>query len=127
MRMARFGLVATLACAGFAAAAPAAPRVAADIAPVHAIVARVMAGVGEPHLVIPPGASPHGYALRPSEARALQDADLVVWVGPVLTPWLADPIETLADPDAARLALQDVAGIDASRPAHRRRLRAACP
>ena len=53
-------------------------------------------GVGEPGLILPPGASPHGYALRPSEARLLQDADLVVWIGPALTPWLADPIATLA-------------------------------
>ena len=74
------------------------------------IAARVMAGVGEPGLILPPGASPHGYALRPSEARLLQEADLVVWVGPALTPWLADPIATLA-PEAALLTLEDAPGI----------------
>lgn len=95
---------------GAGAAHAEAPRVATDIAPVQSIVARVMAGVGTPGLVIPPGASPHGYALRPSEARALQDADLVVWVGPILTPWLADPIDTLA-PDAVHLALEDAPGV----------------
>ena len=67
-----------------------------DIAPVQSIAARVMAGIGEPGVILPPGASPHGYALRPSEARVLQEADLVVWVGPDLTPWLADPIAALA-------------------------------
>jgi zinc transport system substrate-binding protein len=87
------------------------PRVATDIAPVQSIVARVMEGLGAPDLVIPPGASPHGYALRPSEARALQDADLVVWIGPALTPWLADPIDTLA-PDAVHLALEDAPGVE---------------
>lgn len=86
------------------------PRVAVDIAPVHALVAQVMDGVGAPILVVPPGASPHGYALRPSEAAALQGADLVVWVGPELTPWLADPLATLA-PDAARLALLGVENV----------------
>ena len=55
-----------------------------------------MAGVGAPGVILPPGASPHGYALRPSEARMLQEADLVVWVGPALTPWLAEPIAALA-------------------------------
>jgi zinc transport system substrate-binding protein len=55
-----------------------------------------MQGVGEPGLILPPGASPHGYALRPSEARRLQDADLVFWVGPELTPWLDGPIDALA-------------------------------
>jgi len=101
----------TLALAGAAAARAEAPRVAADIAPVQSIAARVMAGVGTPDLVIPPGASPHGYALRPSEARALQAADLVVWVGPALTPWLADPIDTLA-PTALHLALEDAPGVE---------------
>lgn len=99
-----------LALAGTAAAAEA-PRVAADIGPVHSIAARVMAGIGAPDLVVPPGASPHGYALRPSEARALQEADLVVWVGPALTPWLADPIDTLAAEGAVRLTLEDAEGI----------------
>lgn len=86
------------------------PRVAVDIAPVHALVAQVMAGVGAPDLVLPPTASPHAYALRPSEAAALQGADLVVWVGPQLTPWLAGPLDTLSG-NAARLGLLEVAGI----------------
>ncbi|WP_417586687.1 zinc ABC transporter substrate-binding protein [Pararhodobacter oceanensis] len=72
------------------------PRVATDIAPVHSLVAQVMDGVGTPGLIVQPGASPHEYALRPSEAAALQDADLVFWVSPELTPWLAGAIETLA-------------------------------
>jgi zinc transport system substrate-binding protein len=86
------------------------PRVAVDIAPVHALVAQVMDGVGVPDLVLPPGASPHGYALRPSEAGVLQGADLVVWVGPGLTPWLADPLATLAT-DAGLLTLLEADGL----------------
>lgn len=72
------------------------PSVSADIAPVHSLVARVMADVGEPDLIVAPGASPHEYSLRPSEAQALQDAALVFWIGPELTPWLGDAVETLA-------------------------------
>jgi zinc transport system substrate-binding protein len=72
------------------------PKVAADIAPVHSLVARVMQGVGEPALIVAPGASPHEYNLRPSEATTLQDAELVFWVSPDLTPWLQDAIGTLA-------------------------------
>ena len=67
------------------------PDVAVDIAPVHSLVARVMEGVGTPDLIVAPGASPHEYSLRPSEAAALQEAELVFWVGPGLTPWLAMP------------------------------------
>ena len=85
------------------------PSVATDIAPVHSLVARVMEGVGTPDLIVPPAASPHGYAMRPSEARALSGADLVVWVGPPLTPWLADPLTSLAG-SASHLALIDQPG-----------------
>lgn len=83
------------------------PSVAVDIAPVHALVARVMDGVGTPDLVIPAGASPHSYSLRPSQAAALQNADLVFWLGEDLTPWLEDALATLAE-DAAITTLLDL-------------------
>jgi len=85
------------------------PNVAADIAPVHSLVARVMQGVGEPSLIVAPGASPHAYSLRPSEARALQQAELVFWIGPDLTPWLEGAIRTLAS-DATVTELLEVNG-----------------
>lgn len=112
--MSRPHLAATLALvmplAGPAAAlAEDAPRVVADIAPVHGLVARVMQGVGEPALLVRPGASPHGYAMKPSEAAALADAQAVFMVGPELTPWLVKPIETLA-PGASHVALLDAPG-----------------
>lgn len=72
------------------------PQVATDIAPVHGLAARVMDGIGEPHLVVPPGASPHGHSMRPSEARALAGADAVFWIGDALTPWLESHIENLS-------------------------------
>lgn len=85
------------------------PSVAADIAPVHSLVARVMDGVGTPDLIVQSGASPHEYSLRPSEAAALQGADLVFWIGPDLTPWLAETLETLS-PDATTTELLEVDG-----------------
>ena len=54
-----------------------APKVAADIAPVHALVARVMQGIGAPELIVAANASPHGYAMKPSEAAALEGAPVV--------------------------------------------------
>lgn len=83
------------------------PRVVADITPIHSLVAQVMQGVGEPSLIVDPGASPHEYSLRPSEASALQDADLVFWVGPELTPWLEGAVDTLAG-EAAVIGLFDL-------------------
>ncbi|MDZ7708682.1 MAG: zinc ABC transporter substrate-binding protein [Roseovarius sp.] len=81
---------------GCAAPGMAAPQVVTDIAPVHSLVARVMEGVGAPALIVPPGASPHGHSMRPSEAAALDRAEVVFWMGEGLTPWLEDPISTLA-------------------------------
>ena len=85
------------------------PRVAVDITPVHSLVARVMDGVGTPDLIIQSGASPHEYSLRPSEASALQEANVFFWIGPDLTPWLTEAIETLA-PHAAITTLLETEG-----------------
>ncbi|WP_432448865.1 zinc ABC transporter substrate-binding protein [Aliiroseovarius marinus] len=64
------------------------PKVITDIAPVHALVTQVMAGVGEPVLLMPQGDNPHNFQLRPSQMGAIQDADLFVWIGPELMPAL---------------------------------------
>ncbi|MBY6081885.1 zinc ABC transporter substrate-binding protein [Ruegeria arenilitoris] len=103
----KFLLLAGVVLAGKAAAD--APSVAVDIAPVHALVAQVMDGVAEPSLIIPPGASPHDHAMRPSEARALQSADVVFWVGPEMTSWLTDPLGALSE-GATQVELLEVAG-----------------
>ena len=72
------------------------PEVVTDIAPIHGLVARVMGELGAPELLVEPGASPHGYALRPSQVAGLQRADLVVMMGHELTPWLEGPVAQLA-------------------------------
>lgn len=64
------------------------PKVVTDIAPIHSLVARVMGDLGTPKLLIPANATPHEYALRPSEAESLQEAELIFWMGEGLTPWL---------------------------------------
>ena len=72
------------------------PKVAADISPVHSLVSRVMLGVGTPDLIVQAGASPHSYTLRPSEAKALQDAQVVFWMGESLSPWMEGALDTLS-------------------------------
>ena len=76
-------------------AAQAAPKVATSIAPVYSITAAIMKDVGTPSLLIDQATSPHAAKLRPSDAKALQEADLVIWIGGNLTPSLEKPIETL--------------------------------
>ncbi|WP_397542198.1 metal ABC transporter solute-binding protein, Zn/Mn family [Roseovarius salis] len=85
------------------------PVVATDIAAVHSLAAQVMEGVGTPEMVVQPGVSPHGHALRPTEAAALEAADLVFQVGGGLTPWLDGALETLSA-DASVLTLIEVPG-----------------
>lgn len=86
-------------------AAPAwadAPRVVTDIPPVQSLVARVMQGVATPDMVVT-GGSAHHASLRPSQARLLQQADLVVWIGPELTPWLGKAVTSYAPAHELRL------------------------
>lgn len=85
------------------------PSVAVDIAPLHSLVNQVMEGVATPKLLIPAGASPHHYTLRPSEAKALADAEVVFWIGEHFTPWLEKALDNIADSaqKVEMLALED--------------------
>ncbi|HLT02381.1 MAG TPA: zinc ABC transporter substrate-binding protein [Geminicoccaceae bacterium] len=70
--------------------------VVASIKPVHSLVAGVMQGVGEPALLVKGASSPHSYSLRPSDARALEEARVVFWIGEGLETYLAKPLQALA-------------------------------
>lgn len=96
----------------WALTAQAAPKVVATISPLHSLTAGVMVGVGTPKLLLPPGASPHGYALKPSDARALAEADIVVWVGEGLEQFLTKPLATLAA-KARQVELAEAPGLTA--------------
>jgi len=88
----------------------AAPKVVVSILPLHSLVSGVMEGVGTPRLLIGANASPHDYALKPSDARALSEADLVVWVGEDMETMLEQPLHALAD-KARVLELSTVEGM----------------
>ena len=64
-------------------------RVVVTIKPIHALVAQVMAGAGTPALIVDGAASPHTYSLKPSDARLLNNADVVFRVSEVLEPFTA--------------------------------------
>ena len=72
------------------------PKVVVSVKPLHSIVAGVMQGIGDPVLLISGSETPHGFSLRPSQARELQNAALVFWVGPELEQFLKKSINTLA-------------------------------
>lgn len=87
-----------------APAALAAPDVVVSIAPVHSLVAAIMEGVGEPRLLVPPGASPHAFSLRPSDAQVLANANIVFRVGSDLETFLDKPLTALASGTVVSLA-----------------------
>ena len=89
-------LVATTILSTGATTANAEVNVVTSIKPVHSLVAAVMEGVGTPHLIVEGAASPHTYALKPSQAAKLQNADIVFWVGDQLEAFLEKPIEGIA-------------------------------
>jgi len=72
-----------------------APVVVTSIKPVHSLVSAIMQGVGTPELIVDGAASPHTYNMKPSNARALQNAKVVFWVGPGLEAFLEKPLEAI--------------------------------
>ena len=70
--------------------------VVTSIKPVHSLVSSVMQGVGSPTVIIEGAGSPHTYSLKPSQAKQLQDADLVFWMGDELETFLEGPIQNIA-------------------------------
>lgn len=107
-----------LAASGFAilavwptiAAATGAPVAVASIKPVHSLLAGVMEGAGRPILLVAGGASPHSWSLRPSDARSLDEAELVVWIGAELESFLTRALRALAG-DARTLTLSRAEGV----------------
>jgi zinc transport system substrate-binding protein len=102
------GLAALAVAASPARAAP--PQVVASIKPLHSLIAGIMAGVGTPTLIVNGAASPHTYALRPSDARALAAAKLVFWIGPSMESFLVKPLAALSG-GAEIVELDHAAGV----------------
>lgn len=79
------------------------PQVVTDIPVTGSLVQQVMGDLGEVRVLIGEGSDPHHFQLRPSDARALQSADLLVWIGPELTPWLERTTTNLGEGTALSL------------------------
>ncbi len=99
-----FCLVALL----FVANAQAEVRLLTSIKPLQLIAAAVQDGVGVPDVLLPPGASPHHYALRPSDVRRVREADLLYWIGPDMEGFLPRVLDGRDKPD---VAVQELPGL----------------
>ena len=71
------------------------PKVVTDFGPIDSLTRQVMGDLGQPFMLLSKGGDPHDFQMKPSQAQALSDADLVFWNGPELMPALGDAIETL--------------------------------
>lgn len=72
-------------------------KVAVSIKPIHSLVAGIMAGVAQPSLIVEGSRSPHSYNLKPSGARRLGRADVIIWVGPGMEMFLRKTIAAVSD------------------------------
>jgi zinc transport system substrate-binding protein len=89
------GLTLSIGCTCGSALGAAELDVVVSIKPVHSLVAGVMDGTGEPTLLVKGTGSEHSYSLRPSEARALEQAEVVFWVGETMETFLIKPLGAL--------------------------------
>jgi zinc transport system substrate-binding protein len=83
-------------------------NVLTSIKPLQLIAAAVQEGVAIPEVLLPPGASPHNYALRPSDVRKVQSVDLVYWIGPDMEGFLPRVLKGRTLPS---VAVQDLPGL----------------
>ncbi|MGE8412683.1 MAG: zinc ABC transporter substrate-binding protein [Pseudomonas sp.] len=83
-------------------------RVLTSIKPLQLIAAAVQDGVAIPEVLLPPGASPHNYALRPSDVRKVQSVDLLYWIGPDMEGFLPRVLKGRGLPS---VAVQDLPGM----------------
>ena len=83
-------------------------KVLTSIKPLQLIAAAVQDGVAIPEVLLPPGASPHNYALRPSDVRKVQSVDLVYWIGPSMEGFLPRVLNGRTLPS---VAVQDLSGL----------------
>ena len=86
-------------------------KVVASIKPIHSLASHLMHGVAKPDLIVDGYASPHGFALKPSHAKMLQNADIVFWVGKDVENFLEKPLDSIAK-KAEKIELLEIKGLN---------------
>jgi len=85
-------------------------KVVASIKPIHSLASYLMDGVAKPDLIVDGYASPHGFALKPSHAKMLQNADIIFWVGEDIESFLEKPLKSIAK-KADKIELMEIKGL----------------
>ena len=95
----------------FISPANAETKVVASIKPIHSLASYLMDGVSKPGLIVDGYASPHGFSMKPSHAKMLQEADLIFWVGENLESFLEKPLKSIAK-KAEKIELMEIKGLN---------------
>ena len=85
-------------------------KVVASIKPIHSLASYLMDGIAKPDLIVDGYASPHGFAMKPSHAKMLQNADLIFWIGEDLESFLEKPLSSIAK-KAEKIELMETKGL----------------
>ncbi|MDA9753239.1 zinc ABC transporter substrate-binding protein [Candidatus Pelagibacter sp.] len=103
-------IISILSLLTFFSSANAETKVVASIKPIHSLASYLMDGVGKPSLIVDGYASPHGFALKPSHAKMLQEADIIFWVGEDLENFLEKPLGSIAK-KSEKIELLEIKGL----------------
>lgn len=83
--------------------------VVTSLKPLGFIASAIADGVTETQVLLPDGASEHDYSLRPSDAKRLQNADLVVWIGPEMEAFMDKSTQSI--PDNKKVTIAQLEGV----------------
>ena len=86
-------------------------KVVTSIKPIHSLASYLMDGIGKPELIVDGYGSPHGFSMKPSHAKMLQNADLIFWVGEDLENFLEKPLKSVAK-KAEKIELIEIKGLN---------------
>ena len=86
-------------------------KVVTSIKPIHSLASYLMDGVGKPDLIVDGYNSPHAFAMKPSHAKMLQNADLIFWVGEDMESFLEKPLNSIAK-KAEKIELMEIKGLN---------------
>jgi len=104
-------ILSILSLASFITPVNADVKVVASIKPLHSLASYLMDGVGKPDLIVEGYGSPHGFSMKPSHAKILQNADLIFWVGEDLEIFLEKPLSSIAK-KAEKIELMEIKGLN---------------
>ncbi|MDA7831201.1 zinc ABC transporter substrate-binding protein [Candidatus Pelagibacter sp.] len=86
-------------------------KVVTSIKPIHSLASYLMDGAGKPDLIVDGFNSPHGFSMKPSHAKMLQNADLIFWIGEDLENFLEKPLNSIAK-KAEKIELIEIKGLN---------------